>query len=147
MAVGMGRFRPSPAGSASNTCRALVSHHGRQHAAHTCATVIRVALSRGLALMKLPLNDPFTAVAILRTMADLEPDHPVVTSLSAFLLSRGGDSSVESVLMQPQFFDKIVVWGGEAPVQNVVRISAPGSTLSPSIRNPPYPLLSGGIRL
>ncbi|WP_429409494.1 acyl-CoA reductase [Paraburkholderia sp. WSM4174] len=46
-------------------------------------TVMRAALTKGVHLLKLPSNDLFTATAILRTMADIDPDHPVTQSFSA----------------------------------------------------------------
>ncbi|WP_084027692.1 acyl-CoA reductase [Mycobacterium avium] len=91
----------------------------------TGSTITRSALSKGVSVLKLPANDLFTASAILRTMAAVDPKHPVLRSFSA-VYWRGGDASVESVLFRPQFFDKIVVWGGEAAVKNVVKYLGPG---------------------
>ena len=39
-------------------------------------TIVRGALTKGVHLIKVPTNDLFTAAAILRTMADVDPDHP-----------------------------------------------------------------------
>ncbi len=91
-------------------------------------TIIRGALSRGVSLMKLPSNELFAAPAILATMADLDPDHPVLRSFSAAYW-RGGDDKVESVLYRPQFFDKVVAWGGEAGIGHVMRHVGPGLEL------------------
>ncbi|HEX4109843.1 MAG TPA: acyl-CoA reductase [Solirubrobacteraceae bacterium] len=88
-------------------------------------TITRGALSKSFNLLKLPSNDLFTATAILRTMADIDPDHPVVRSFSA-VYWRGGDEAVERILYRPQFFDKLVVWGGDAAVRNVVKYLGPG---------------------
>jgi hypothetical protein len=90
--------------------------------------IIRSALIRGVALIKLPSNDPFTTVAVLRTMRDLDPTHPLVQCFSA-VYWRGGLADVESVLIRPQFFDKIVAWGGEAAIKNVVKYLGPGLEL------------------
>ncbi|MGE0408399.1 MAG: acyl-CoA reductase [Amphiplicatus sp.] len=83
------------------------------------------ALTKGVNLLKLPSNDLFTASAILRTMAAIDPEHPVLRSFSA-VYWRGGDAGVENFLYRPQFFDKIVVWGGEGAVKNVVKYLGPG---------------------
>lgn len=88
-------------------------------------TITRGALSKGVNLLKLPSNDLFTAVAVLRTMADIDPGHPTLRSFSA-VYWRGGDESLERILYRPQFFDKLVVWGGDAAVKNVVRHLGPG---------------------
>lgn len=91
-------------------------------------SVVRGALTKGVNLLKLPSNDLFTATAILRTMAAVAPGHPVVRSFSA-VYWRGGDESVESVLFRPQFFDKLVAWGGEATIRGALRYVGPGLEL------------------
>ena len=85
-------------------------------------------MSKGVHLLKMPSNDLYTAPAVLRTMAEIAPDHPVVRSFSA-VYWRGGDESVESVLFRPQFFDKLVAWGGEASIRSAVRYIGPGFEL------------------
>ena len=65
-------------------------------------------------------SDPFMAVAILRTMLDVDPDHPVPRSMSA-VYWRGGDERVERAIFQPQYFDKIVAWGGGDAISNVIK--------------------------
>jgi len=47
-------------------------------AAAAAMSIIRGALTKGVNLLKLPSNDLCTATAILRTMADVDPDHPTV---------------------------------------------------------------------
>lgn len=88
-------------------------------------SITRGALSRSMSVLKLPSNDLFTVSAILRTMADIDPDHPVLRSFSA-VYWRGGDAAIENILYRPQFFDKIVVWGGESAVRNVLKYIGPG---------------------
>jgi hypothetical protein len=91
----------------------------------TAATIVRGALSKGVHLLKLPSNDLFTASALLRSMALVDPDHPTLRSFSA-VYWRGGDESVESPLLRAQFFDKLVVWGGEGSVRGALRYAGPG---------------------
>ncbi|KUN42430.1 hypothetical protein AQJ27_36485 [Streptomyces olivochromogenes] len=50
---------------------------------------------------------PFITAAVLRTMAYIAPDHPVLRSMSA-VYWRGGDKQVEGVLYRSQYFDKLV---------------------------------------
>jgi len=76
-------------------------------------------------LIKVPTNDLFTAAAILRTMAQVDPEHPTVRSFSA-VYWKGGDTATESAIMRPQFFDKMVVWGGDSAVRNALRYAGPG---------------------
>jgi Acyl-CoA reductase (LuxC) len=73
-------------------------------------------------------SDPFTTVAVLRTMRDIDRDHAIVKSMSA-VYWRGGDEAVERVLYRPQFFDKIVAWGGGDAINNVIKYLGPGFQL------------------
>ena len=91
-------------------------------------SIIRGALSKGVNLMKLAANDLHTATAILRTMAAIAPDHPVTRSFSA-VYWRGGDAAVENILLRPQFFDKLVAWGGEAALRSAKNYIGPGFEL------------------
>ncbi|MFN2538299.1 MAG: acyl-CoA reductase [Mycobacteriales bacterium] len=88
-------------------------------------SIADAALIKGINVFKMPSGDPFTTVAVLRTMADLDPDHPVLRSMSA-VYWRGGDASVESVVYRSQYFDKLVAWGGGDAINNVIKYTAPG---------------------
>jgi Acyl-CoA reductase (LuxC) len=91
-------------------------------------SIARGALTRGVNMMKLPSNDLFTAPAILATMADLDPDHPVLRSFSAAYW-RGGDEDVERQLFRKEFFDTVVAWGGDSALRNVQNYIGPGLDL------------------
>ncbi len=91
-------------------------------------SIMRGALVKGVHLLKLPSNDLFTATAVLRTMAAVAPNHPLVRSFSA-VYWRGGDTSVESHLLRPQYFDKLVAWGGEAALRSAKNYIGPGFEL------------------
>jgi hypothetical protein len=88
-------------------------------------SIVRSALTKGVHLLKLPSNDPLTAPAILRTMAELDPRHPVVASFSAAYW-RGGDRTIEDVLFRAQYFDKLIAWGGESAIRNALSYAAAG---------------------
>lgn len=92
------------------------------------ASIAQGALVKAVNLFKMPSNDPFTAVAILRTMADVDPNHPVLRSMSA-VYWRGGDAAVEGTLYRPHYFDKIVAWGGGDAITNVIKYLGPGLQL------------------
>ena len=92
------------------------------------ASIAQGALVKGVNLFKMPSSDPFTTVAILRTMAEIDPDHPVVRSMSAVYWA-GGDAAVERTLYRPQFFDRIVAWGGGPAIMNVIKYLGPGIQL------------------
>jgi hypothetical protein len=88
-------------------------------------SIADAALTKGIHLFKMPSADPFTAVAVLRTMADVDPDHPVLRSMSA-VYWRGGDERVESVVYRSQYFDKLVAWGGGDAINHVLKYTGPG---------------------
>jgi len=92
------------------------------------ASIAQGALVKAVNLFKMPSSDPFTCVALLRTMADIDPRHPVVRSMSA-VYWRGGDESIEQTLYRPQYFDKIVAWGGGDAIENVIQYLGPGIQL------------------
>lgn len=91
-------------------------------------SIIRGALIKGVHLLKIPSNDLFTATAILRAMAAVAPEHPVTRSFSAAYW-RGGDTRVEGMLFRPQFFDKLVAWGGGSTIENAQKYVGPGFEL------------------
>jgi hypothetical protein len=91
-------------------------------------SIAQGALVKAVNLFKMSSADPFYTVAILRTMAEIDPEHPIVKSMSA-VYWRGGDAAVENVLYRPQYFDKIVAWGGGDAINNVVKYLGPGFQL------------------
>lgn len=88
-------------------------------------TIVRGAITKGVHLMKMPSNDMFTATALLRTMAEVGPNHPTTLSFSAAYW-RGGDEAIEGHILRSQYFDKLAVWGGDAAVRHAMKYAAPG---------------------
>lgn len=91
-------------------------------------TIIRGSLVKGVHLLKLPSNELFSAPAILSAMAAAAPAHPLTRCFSAAYW-RGGDEKVEGMLFRPQFFDKLVAWGGESTIRGAVKYIGPGFEL------------------
>ena len=91
-------------------------------------TIIRNMVLRSDAIIKAPSNDPFTALAIARTMIDMAPDHPITKHLSVAYW-KGGDKAFEERLYQPQNLEKIVAWGGFAAMKHVTQYIQPGLEL------------------
>lgn len=91
-------------------------------------TIIRNMVLRSDAIIKAPSNDPFTALAIARTMIDMAPDHPLTRHLSVAYW-KGGDKAFEARLYQPQHLEKIVAWGGYASMKHVTQYIQPGLEL------------------
>ncbi|MBB4858352.1 hypothetical protein HNO88_001671 [Novosphingobium chloroacetimidivorans] len=91
-------------------------------------SIAQAALVKSVSLFKMASADPFSTVAFLRTMAEVDPNHPVVQSMSA-IYWRGGDEAIERVLYRPQYFDKLVAWGGGDAINNVMKYIGPGFQL------------------
>lgn len=91
-------------------------------------TIIRNAITRSDAIIKAPSNDPLTAMAIVRTLADFAPDHPLTKHLTVAYW-KGGDSEFEAKLYRPENIEKIVAWGGFASVKHVTQFIQPGLEL------------------
>ena len=94
----------------------------------TAFAVIRNALTRGDCIIKSPSNDPFTGPAIVQTMCDMAPNHPI-TKHVAIGYWRGGDTALEEGLYQPHNVEKIIAWGGYASVKHVTQYIQPGLEL------------------
>jgi len=91
-------------------------------------TILRNMILRSDAIIKAPSSDPFTALAIARTMIDMAPDHPLTRHLSVAYW-KGGDQALERQLYQPQHLEKIVAWGGFASMKHVSQYIQPGLEL------------------
>ena len=91
----------------------------------SAVTLIRNAITRSDAIIKAPSNDPLTALALARTLADIAPNHPVTKHLCVAYW-KGGDETFEQKLYRPEFIEKIVAWGGFSSVKHVTKYIQPG---------------------
>ena len=91
-------------------------------------TVIRNSLTRSDALIKLPSNDPLTAVALVRTMVEMAPEHPITKHISVAYW-KGGDAKTEEAVYDPRGVEKIIAWGGFDSVKHITRYLQPGIDL------------------
>ena len=91
-------------------------------------SMARNALTRSDAIIKSPSNDPFTALAVARSMIKMAPDHPVTKHLSVAYW-KGGTEDFEQQLYQPKNLEKIIAWGGMASMKHVSRYIQPGLEL------------------
>jgi Acyl-CoA reductase (LuxC) len=94
----------------------------------SAVTILRSVITRSDVIIKAPSNDPLTAMAIARTLADIAPGHPITRHLVVGYW-KGGDLAVEEHLYQPHHIEKIVAWGGLASVKHVTRYIQPGLEL------------------
>lgn len=91
-------------------------------------TVVRNAITRSDAIIKTPSNDPLTAAAIVRTMIEMAPDHPI-TRHASVAYWKGGDAAIEAHLYDPRRIEKIVAWGGFAGIKHLTQYLQPGIDL------------------
>lgn len=91
-------------------------------------TVVRSALCKADCLIKMPSNDPCTAAAIVQSMIDLDPDHPV-TKHFAVAYWKGGDEEVERQIIRPSRIEKLTAWGGMASMVHIQKYLVPGIEL------------------
>lgn len=91
-------------------------------------TVIRNAITRSDAIIKTPSNDPLTTAAVVRTMIEMAPDHPITRHVSVAYW-KGGDEKIEAYLYDPRRIEKIVAWGGFAGIKHLTRYLQPGIDL------------------
>jgi hypothetical protein len=94
----------------------------------SAVTILRSVITRSDVIIKAPSNDPLTAIAIARTLADVAPNHPITKHLAVGYW-KGGDPAVEETLYQPHHIEKIVAWGGLASVKHITRYIQPGLEL------------------
>ncbi|MEE3241403.1 MAG: acyl-CoA reductase [Pseudomonadota bacterium] len=88
-------------------------------------TLIRNAITRSDAIIKAPSNDPMTAMALARTLAEIAPNHPLTNHLSVAYW-KGGDENIEQQLFRPEHIEKIVAWGGFSSVKHITQFIQPG---------------------
>ncbi len=84
----------------------------------SAASLIRGCCTRSDTIFKLPSNDPLTATALIRTMIDLEPTHPLTKHCSV-LYWRGGDKEFEERFYRPENIEKIIAWGGFNSIKHI----------------------------
>ena len=93
-------------------------------------TVIHSALTKGDSLVKLPSNDPLTTSAIVRTMIEMDPNHPVAKHF-AVAYWKGGDEVLERQLFHPARVERITAWGGMSSMTHIQKYLVPGIELIP----------------
>lgn len=91
-------------------------------------TVVRCAVTRSDAVIKSPSNDPMTHAAVIRTMIEMDPTHPVTRHFTVGYW-KGGDEEVEKTLYHPANIEKIVAWGGMGSIKHIVKYLQPGIDL------------------
>jgi len=91
-------------------------------------TIMRSAVTRNDTIVKVPSNDPLTAVSIARTMIEMAPNHPLTKHFSVAYW-KGGDEKVEEKLYHPLHIEKLVAWGGFSSIKHITKYLQPGIDL------------------
>jgi hypothetical protein len=91
-------------------------------------TIARSCCTRCDTIIKLPSNDPLTATALVQTMIDMEPNHPITKSV-VVAYWKGGDIDFEIAFYKPENIEKIIAWGGYASIKHITKYLQPGIDL------------------
>jgi hypothetical protein len=81
---------------------------------------LRAVATKGAAVIKCPVEATATAAVIALAMHAVDPRHPIARHTS-LVYWKGGDRATEDALLAPNAFDRLVVWGAEATVEDLVR--------------------------
>ena len=100
---------------------------GNNHRVSTI-TLIRNALIRGHAIVKIPSNELGSAIALARTMIDMDATHPLTKAFNC-VYWKGGDTSFEEKIYHPKNIDRIVAWGDGPSIRHIGRYVQPGIDL------------------
>lgn len=87
-----------------------------------------VGYTRSDAIVKLPSNDPYTMVALARTMIDVDRQHPITRHLN-LTYWKGGEEPIEREIYKPANIEKIVAWGGFSSIRHISKYLQPGIDL------------------
>ena len=101
----------------------------------SAASLIRSCATRCDSIYKLPSNDPLTCTALIQTMIDMDPNHPL-TKHNSVLYWKGGDTDFERKFYRPEIIEKIIAWGGYNSIRHISKYLQPGIdliTLDPKI--------------
>lgn len=83
-------------------------------------SAFRSFCTKSAALIKMPYGVTIPGALLALGMLEAGADHPI-TGNTSIVYWPGGDEQVENTFYQPDFFDRIVVWGAPGSVTNVKR--------------------------
>ena len=81
-------------------------------------SALRLILTKSAGVIKFPYEATLPGALLSLAAYAAAPDHPLTQNLSA-VYWQGGNESVESVLLMPGAFDRVVVWGAPQAVASV----------------------------
>jgi long-chain-fatty-acyl-CoA reductase len=90
-------------------------------------SILRALLTKNTSLVKMSANDPFTPTALVQSLADVDPKHPVTTSISVCYWP-----TEEADLIGQRFAavaDTIIAWGGNDAVTWARNAAGPNTEL------------------
>ncbi len=81
-------------------------------------SALRLLLTKSAGVIKFPFEATLPGALFALAAYVAAPDHPLTQNLSA-VYWQGGDETVESILLMPGAFDRVVVWGAPQAVTSV----------------------------
>lgn len=92
-------------------------------------SILRALITKNLSIVKVSAADPFTATALLQSFIEIDPRHPVSTSISAvYWPTERADGEGAAFAASA---DAIVAWGGEGAVAWARRHAGPDTEVIP----------------
>jgi hypothetical protein len=84
---------------------------------------LRAMATKGAAVIKCPAEATATTAVLALAMDAVDPRHPIARH-SSLVYWKGGDRQIEDVLLAPNVFDRLVVWGSSEAVGDLVQRSS-----------------------
>ena len=85
-----------------------------------CVSWLRAMQTKGAAVIKCPVEATATTAVLALAMHAVDARHPIARHTS-LVYWKGGDRTIEDVLLAPNVFDRLVVWGAWESVEDLAR--------------------------
>jgi hypothetical protein len=96
-------------------------------------SLLRALTTKGAAVMKSPISSWLVSTILVLALHRLGRSHPL-THHTSIVYWKGGDRSVEDVLLQGDAFDRVAVWGGAETIASIrARTTIPTIMFEPRV--------------
>jgi hypothetical protein len=99
----------------------------------TALSLLRALATKGAAVVKSPVRSWLVSTILVLALHRLGPGHPL-THHTSVVFWRGGDRTVEDVLLGADAFDRVVAWGSAATIASIrARTTIPTILFEPRV--------------
>lgn len=92
-------------------------------------SILRALITKNASIVKMSASDPFTATALIQSFVEIDPTHPVSTSISAVYWPTDRADTDGAAFARRA--DTIVAWGGDGVVAWAKRHAGPNTEVVP----------------